>query len=87
MTVETAKEGQAAVELALSILKQFYENAFIQTGYTPPNADREGLTVADRAPDTFSGTYHGNQDASKGIIGLLDVILSDFERTDRKSVV
>jgi len=81
VTIETAKEGQAAVELALSILKQFYENAFIQTGYTPPNADREGLTVADRAPETFSGSYHGNQDASKGIIGLLDVILSDFERT------
>jgi len=81
VTIETAKEGEAAIELALSILKQFYENAFIQTGYTPPNADREGLTVADRAPETFSGTYHGNQDASKGIIGLLDVILSDFERT------
>jgi len=81
VTVETAKEGQAAVELALSILKQFYENAFIQTAYTPPNADREGLTVADRAPEAFSGSYHGNQDASKGIIGLLDVILSDFERT------
>jgi predicted nucleic acid-binding Zn-ribbon protein len=81
VTIETAKEGQAAVELALSILKQFYENAFIQTGYTPPDSDREGLTVADRAPETFSGSYHGNQDASKGIIGLLDVILSDFERT------
>jgi len=81
VTVETAEEGNAAVELALSILKQFYENAFIQTGYTPPNADRDGLTVADRAPEAFSGSYHGNQDASKGIIGLLDVILSDFERT------
>merc|ERR1719297_110815 len=81
VTLETAKEGKAAVELALSILKQFYENAFIQTKYVPPNSDREGLTVADRAPEVFSGTYHGNQDASKGIIGLLDVILSDFERT------
>jgi len=81
VTIKTAKEGKAAIELALSILKQFYENAFIQTGYTPPNADREGLTVADRAPETFSGSYHGNEDASKGIIGLLDVILSDFERT------
>ena len=80
-TIETAAEGQAAVELALSILNQFYENAFIQTGYVPPNSDREGLTVADRAPEVFSGDYHGNQDASKGIIGLLDVILSDFVRT------
>jgi len=82
VTVETAKEGKAAVELALGILKSFYDGAkLIQTGYVPPNADRDGLTVADRAPEAFSGDYKGNQDASKGIIGLLDVILSDFERT------
>merc|ERR1719262_1930599 len=81
-TIETAKEGKTAVELAINILKEFYDNAFIQTGkYVPPNADREGLTVADRAPEVFSGDYHGSQGASKGILGLLDVILSDFERT------
>merc|ERR1719461_2091567 len=82
VTVETAKEGKAAVELALSILGQYYHpEAFVQTGYVPPNSDREGLTVADRAPEVFSGEYHGNHDASKGILGLLEVILSDFERT------
>merc|ERR1719150_1181346 len=49
VTVETAKEGKAAVELALSILGQYYHpEAFVQTGYVPPNSDREGLTVADR---------------------------------------
>jgi len=81
-TIETATEGKTAVDLAISILKDFYENAFIQTKkYVPPNADRSGMTVADRAPEAFSGTYHGNQGQSKGILGLLDVILSDFERT------
>jgi len=80
-TIETATEGKAAVELALSILNEFYNNAFLQTGYVPPDSDREGLTVADRAPEVFSGTYHGSQSNSKGIIGLLEVILSDFERT------
>jgi hypothetical protein len=81
VTVETATEGKEAVEMAIGVLNEFYNNAFIQTKYTPPNADRDGKTVADRAPETFSGTYHGNQDAAKGIVGLLDVILSDFERT------
>jgi len=81
-TIETADEGKTAVELAINILKEFYDNAFIQTGkYVPPNADRSGKTVADRAPEVFSGDYHGSQGASKGIMGLLDVILSDFERT------
>jgi len=83
-TVETAEEGKSAVELAINILEQFYDNAFLQTGgkYVPPNADREGLTVGDRAPETFSNDdYSGKQGESKGIIGMLDVILSDFERT------
>jgi len=81
-TIATSDEGKTAVELAISILKQFYDNAaFAQTGkYTPPNADRSGKTVADRAPEVFSGEYRGSQGASKGIMGLLDVILSDFER-------
>jgi len=82
VTIETAEEGKTAVELAINTLKEFYDNAFIQTGkYVPPNADRSGKTVADRAPEVFSGDYHGSQGASKGILGLLDVILSDFERT------
>jgi len=81
VTVETATEGKEAVEMAIGVLNEFYNNAFIQTKYVPPNAGRDGETVADKAPETFSGTYHGNQEASKGIVGLLDVILSDFERT------
>jgi len=80
-TIETADEGKSAVELAINILEQFYDNAFLQTGgkYVPPNADREGKTVADRAPEVSLGS--SKQGESKGIIGLLDVILSDFERT------
>jgi flagellin-specific chaperone FliS len=82
-TLATAEEGKAAVTEALEVLKEFYSNAFVQKSgkYVPPNSDREGKTVSDRAPDIFDATYHGDQVASKGIVGLLEVILSDFERT------
>jgi len=81
-TIAEAEEGLAATKMALTILSEFYENAFLQKGkYVPPNADRDGNTVSDLAPEIFDDTYHGNQEASKGIIGLLEVIVSDFERT------
>jgi len=81
-TLEEAKAGKEAVEQAMKVLKGFY-GEFLQ--YKPPKSDREGLTVEDRAPETsFSGEYKGKQDASKGITGLLEVILADFERTIEK---
>jgi molecular chaperone GrpE (heat shock protein) len=45
------------------------------------DSDREGNTVSDLAPDVFDTTYKGQQEASNGIIGTLQVIQSDFERT------
>merc|ERR1719238_1674541 len=56
-TVADSEAGLAGVTKAIGILKDFYDNAFVQTGasYTPPNADASGNTVGDLAPDTFSG--------------------------------
>merc|ERR1719450_755240 len=82
-TLADANAGLAGVNKAMKILKDFYDNALIQTGasYTPPKGDASGNTVGDLAPDTFSGDFAGNQDAASGIIGQLDVIKSDFEGT------
>merc|ERR1719161_1336411 len=82
-TLADANAGLAGVKKAMKILKDFYDNAFVQTGekYTPPKGDASGNTVGDLAPDTFSGDFAGNQDAATGIIGQLDVIMSDFEGT------
>merc|ERR1719453_3040140 len=82
-TLADANAGLAGVKKAMKILKDFYDNAFIQTGekYKPPKGDASGNTVGDLAPDTFSGDFAGNQDAASGIIGQLDVIKSDFEGT------
>jgi hypothetical protein len=82
-TLADATAGLAGVKKAMKILKDFYDNAFIQTHkkYVPPNSDASGKTVGDLAPATFSGENHGNQNAAVGIIGQLDVIVSDFEGT------
>jgi len=85
-TISMSDAGAESVKLALGILKKFYDNAFLQTSkYVPPKSDREGNTVGDLAPDAFGEKYHGSQSESKGIIGILDVILSDFERTSKKT--
>jgi len=84
--IRMSKEGAAAVKLALGTLKGFYDNAFMQTGkYTPPNADRDGNTVGDLAPEFNTDKNSGAQSESKGIVGILEVILSDFERTTSKT--
>jgi len=82
-TTADATAGLAGVTKAMKILKEFYDNAFLQTHkkYVPPNSDASGKTVGDLAPGTFEGEFKGNQDAAVGIIGQLDVIKSDFEGT------
>jgi len=79
--IADATAGLAGVTKAMKILKEFYDNALIQTSYKPPKGDASGNTVGDLAPDSFSGDFSGNQDAAVGIIGQLDVIKSDFEGT------
>merc|ERR1712139_669156 len=86
-TIDMSKEGVESVKLALQVLQDFYNKAMLaQTGkYVPPDSDREGNTVGDLAPEVFKANYHGAQSESKGIIGILEVILSDFERTESKT--
>jgi DNA repair exonuclease SbcCD ATPase subunit len=85
-TLATAEEGRAGTELALKILNDFYAAAggASLAQFTPPGAGRDGKNVGDMAPDSPDGEYKGNQEKSKGIVGLLEVIESDFERTLKK---
>jgi len=85
--IQISQDGIDSVKLAMSILSKFYDNAFLQKGekYVPPNSDRDGNTVGDLAPKGLGGNYHGSQSESKGIMGILEVILSDFDRTNAKT--
>merc|ERR1719171_843754 len=80
-TVKEAEEGKAAVEEAIDILDKFYKTS---AKATIELVETRGETrgVADDLPDTgFGGAYKASQGASTGIIGMMDVIKSDFERT------
>jgi len=71
-----SKGGDVMTKLASHI----FDDATMKK-YVPPNSDRAGNTVGDLAPDVFNSNYKGRQDDSKGVIGLLEVILADFDRT------
>merc|ERR1719379_2235951 len=78
-TVEEAKAGLAAVKMAIDILDKFYK--------TSAKAKVDLKLVQgplDDAPDAgFDNgeAYKGAQAESGGIIGMMEVIASDFERT------
>merc|ERR1719217_602252 len=75
-TIKTASEGLKAIEMAMDILTKFYKTA--------AKATVLAQGPMDDAPDSGfkSGeAYTGAQGASTGIIGMMDVIKSDFERT------
>jgi len=89
-TIATAKVGEQGIIDAIEIIRPFYEmaeNSLVQlTTFSPlPSAAaKDNKEYRDTAPEIFQGKYHGDQKASKGILGLMDVIISDFERTINK---
>jgi len=78
------------VKRALQVLQNFYKGSSLsQTSYAyvPKNADRSGKSVDDLAPETFDSKYEKKSSEATGVLGLLDVILSDFERAKKKATV
>jgi hypothetical protein len=75
-TLDKAKAGLAATKDAYDVLQTFYKKgakgkvSLLQA--SPVDAD---------APAVHSGAYQGGQTKAGGILAMLDVIISDFERT------
>merc|ERR1719207_317613 len=78
-TIKESEEGKAAVDEALDMLDKFYKTAAKNTVLL------ESSSTATQVPDMpdagFDGANKGNQDAAAGILGMLEVISSDFART------
>merc|ERR1719484_408533 len=69
-----AKQAQEAVKNALAVLKEFYAKAAEAT------ALMQG--PMDDAPETFDTSFKGQQSESGGVMGMLEVIASDFARLE-----
>ena len=69
-TIKDAVEAQTAVAQALTVLKEFYEKA----------AEATALLQGKQKPEIFDEPYTGMQSESGGVLGMLEVIASDFAR-------
>lgn len=76
--IKLSKEGVDAVAQAITVLKVYYKKALtasVLMQASPVDEDTQG--------PGFEGAYRGRQDSAGGIIGLLEVIKADFDRTGR----
>ncbi|CAD7933357.1 unnamed protein product [Amoebophrya sp. A120] len=74
-TVADAKVGSEAVDKAIQILNDFYGDAATKTSLVQvkqPEVDMSDM------PDTFDSPYTGQQSMGGGVVGIMEVILSDF---------
>jgi len=71
-TVADAKAAQEAVARALTILEAFYTKAGVATAFA-------------QQPEIFDRPYQGMGGESKGVIGLLKVIQTDFARLESET--
>merc|ERR1712045_766915 len=70
-TIKDAQEAQTAVAQALTVLKEFYAKA------------GEATALVQQAPPAiFDSPYKGMQAENGGVIGMLEVIESDFARLE-----
>jgi len=83
-SIKEAEDGKKAVESAISILTKFYADAATKKSEKDVTAKK----VAADAPDAgFDGgeAYKGDQSAAEGVLGMLDVIQGDFDRTIKET--
>lgn len=76
--IRETKEGMKGTQEAMTILKVFYKQAAKATVFEQASPVDEDTSGAG-----FAGAYTGQQESSKAIVGMLEVILSDFDRTIR----
>merc|ERR1711878_143307 len=71
VTIKDSQEAQTAVAQALTVLKEFYAKAGEATAL-----------LQQPAPEIFDSPYKGMQAENGGVVGMLELIESDFARLE-----
>jgi len=71
-TIADSKEAQAATARAIGVLKEFYAKA----------AESTALVQEHEDPQIFDSPYKGMQSENGGVVGMLEVIETDFARLE-----
>jgi len=77
-TVKDAQEAQTAVAQALTVLEEFYAKASEATALVQEQDEQE-------PPPSPDGAYKGMGDENGGVVGMLEVIQSDFARLESET--
>merc|ERR1719203_1473751 len=72
-TIKDAGEAQTAVAQALTVLREFYAKAGEAVALVQQQPE---------APEIFDTSYKGMQSENGGVVGMLEVIESDFARLE-----
>lgn len=82
-TIADANGGKAAVTQALEILKKFYAKASEATALF--QRQHQGQVPEGDLPSTWDASYTGMQSETGGVMGMLEVIQSDFARLEAET--
>merc|ERR1711937_68596 len=82
VAISDAKVAQAAVEKATQVLKDFYNKASGGSALL-----QGGAGIAQEMAQAQKAPYTGMQSASGGVMGFLEVILSDFARLQTETTM
>jgi hypothetical protein len=79
-TVADAQEAQTAVSQALTVLKEFYRKAATATALVQGKAHKD-----EPEKNPFQEAYTGMGGENTGVVGMLEVIGSDFARLESET--
>ncbi len=82
--IKDSQDAQTALTQAVTVLQEFYAKAGEATALISLE-EFNGVRSQQAPPAVFEGAYQGMQSQNGGVVGLLEVITSDFARLESET--